>query len=98
MQVFHNAEAAPSCQDSEMRYSSKVVDMIGIALAVVAILGMAYFLFRKTPVVEVIRPEACRESDIALDLRAGREGPRLTMSDQADRDERCARIMRGVAR
>lgn len=81
-----------------MLYSSRVTDIFGFTLAAVAILAMAYLLFRKAPVAEIVRPEACRESDLALDLRFRPDGVQLRMSDQEDRDERCRRIMRGVAR
>lgn len=80
-----------------MLYSSKVIDKIAVVLAIIVILAMGYFLFQKPAVKEFVRPEACRESDLSLDLRSGRDGNTLSMSEQKERDERCERIMRGVA-
>lgn len=90
---------AQFCDESQMLYSSRIIDITAVAMAVLAVLAVGYFLFRAPVADEPIRPEICREIDLELDLRRGRTGrDRLSMSEQETRNERCKLIMRGIGR
>jgi hypothetical protein len=85
-----------------MIYSSNWINAAALGVAAIAIAAIAYFLFRspRPQPVQVERPAMCKELDMALDLREGAKGQGLQLSMQSarDRDDRCERVMRGVAR